>query len=172
VAGGLLLAACDSKPPAPKADANGGKSAAVELPATLFVEAVPAEAVELAAAKTTAKAGDTVVVHGRIGGSRDPFIEDRAIFTLADMSMKTCSERHGDGCKTPWDYCCEPSEAVVANTATVQVVDAQGKVLKAGLNGAGGLKPMVEVVVKGRVSQKPDDKILVIDAAVIYVKKS
>lgn len=165
----LIWAGCEKQAPAP-AGADAAAAPPAKLPEGFFLAAAPADAVELAAAKQAAKAGDAVVVHGRIGGGKDPFVESRAMFTLADMSMKTCSERHGDGCTTPWDYCCEPGENVIANTATVQVVDADGRPLKLGLNGVGGLKPASELIVRGKVSQKPDEKTLVIDAVAVYVK--
>jgi hypothetical protein len=165
-----LLAGCEGKPAAPGNAKESGAAPAVVVPETLFVQAAPAGAVEVAAAKQTAKPGDTIVVHGRIGGGQDPFVDNRAMFTLADMSMPICSERPGDSCPTPWDYCCEPSDVIVKNTATVQVVDSGGRPLKTGLKGAGGLKPTSEIIVKGTVSARPDDKSLVLDAASIFVK--
>jgi len=53
----------------------------------------------------------------------------------------------------------------------VQVVDADGRPLAADLSAA-GLEPMAEVVVQGRVSQKIDDKVLILDASAIHVRRS
>lgn len=36
------------------------------------------------------KDGDDVVVIGRVGGSKQPVIKDRAAFTIVDMSLKPC----------------------------------------------------------------------------------
>jgi hypothetical protein len=177
-AAALLLAGCERKAnhaghnhqtgPA----ANGAATTAAELPATLFVTDEPAEAVAISAAKRSAEVGDTVVVRGRIGGSRAPFVEGRAVFTLADTSMMACSDRSGDGCPTPWDYCCEPREDLVANTLTVQIVDDAGQPLRRSLQNVAGLKPLAEVVVQGRVLQKEGATVMVVGADALYVKGS
>ena len=151
-------------PPQPTA------SAAAALPPTLFLEKAPEGAVELAAAKKTAKAGDEVTVRGRIAGQEEPIAPNRAILTLLDAAVTTCDKMPGDSCKTPWDACCEPRESLQANTATIRVVDESGNPLKAGLRGVNGIEPLKELVVVGKVKEAGDAGILVIDATRIHVK--
>jgi hypothetical protein len=161
----VCLAACGDS-------GTGAKPVAqsVSLPADLFAAVAPADAKSVKELRKDAKEGDQVVLTGRIAGRKDPFGADRAIVMVADRSLPTCDEGSPmDQCKTPWDFCCDEPKLVAANVATVQVVDASGKTLKAKLEGAGNLKPMAEVVVKGKVSKK-DETTFVIDATSIFVK--
>src|SRR5688572_25046733 len=94
------LNGCDKGKPAasnPKAPANNG----AVIPAAYFVETEPAAAKPIVEVKKGAKAGDEVVMRGRIAGRRDPFTAGRASFMMTDMSLAVCE----DGCKTPWDHC-------------------------------------------------------------------
>lgn len=139
------------------------------LPGGLWLASEPADARPVGEIKKKAAAGQNVVVFGRIGGSRDPFVSGRAMFTLADRSLPSCTEKHGPGCETPWDYCCEPKENVLANTITVQVVGADGKPLRVALSNVHSLKPLSNVVVTGKVSSAGVN--VVIDTQGIYVKQ-
>jgi hypothetical protein len=149
--------------------AGGSADAAVALAPGLFLEQAPANGQDLETVKRGAAVGDDVVIRGRIGGRVEPFVEGRAIFMLADMRMPTCTQRHGDGCPTPWDYCCEPKDTLLANTATIQVADASGRPLRRGLKGVEGLVPTAEIVVNGKVSQRDNGHVMVVDASGIYV---
>ncbi len=167
-----LLAACGDKP---ATGTGGGETppaeTAVSMPDGLFVDAAPDGAVDIGAAKGTAKEGDEIVVSGRIGGTHDPFVGSRASFTLASAgAMKACDERPGDGCKTPWDYCCETPEDILHNTATIQVVGADGRPLKTGLQGQGGLEPLKTVTIKGTVGPRASDEVLIVNASAIHVQ--
>jgi hypothetical protein len=143
---------------------------AVPLPENLFLTAAPKDAKDIKAAKVGLKAGDKIVIIGRIGGSEDPFVAGRAIFTLVDKSMKTCDEDSPmPGCKTPWDYCCDPREVITANSAVIQVVGPEGQPLKTSLNGIKGLKPQATVTVVGTVKQAEGQNV-VINATGFYVK--
>ena len=148
---------CDRKPESPKTAAATGAS----LPASLFLTAAPADAKDVKDAKPSLKAGDKVVLTGRIGGSREPFVSGRAVFTLVDHRLKTCADDPDDTCKTPWDYCCEAPDDLNANMATVQVVNAEGQPIKAGLEGVNGLKPLAIVTVVGTVTQADKGNLLV-----------
>lgn len=175
---GVLLGAlvgCEQKPQTPPTPAAGGAAAqqpAAELPKALFAAGPIADAQDVLAVKKSAEAGKEVVIHGRVGGREDPFVAGRAIFIVADMSLPPCNARSADMCKTPWDYCCEPKDALTAATATIQVVGADGKPLKIDLSKTPELQPLTEVTIKGKVSQKEGEQILVIDAQSIYVKKT
>ena len=154
---------CDEpKVPAPTPQAQSA------LPAGLVLSSAPADAKTVTQVRTAAKDGDEVVMRGVVAGRVDPIAENRAILTLLDPSIKTCDKMQ-DGCKTPWDACCESQDVLTSNTATVQVVDEKGAVLKTGLASVPGLKPLKEVVVKGKLKVSPDGKAAVVDATGLYV---
>ena len=168
-----VIAGCsneeESASPAPAAAAAAAPSAA--LPANLAVADAPANAQDLAAVKTNAKDGDAVVIRGKIGGREEPIAKNRAIMTVLDPSVTTCDTMPGDACKTPWDACCEPSEKIAANSATVQVVDAQGKPLAANLESIAGLKPLSNVTIAGTAKRAAGSDALIIEAKQIHVTR-
>ena len=143
-----------------------------ELPAGLVLDAAPEGAVEIAKVKASAKEGDEVVVRGQVGGSREPFVAGRAALTIADGDVLTsCDEMPADGCDAPWDYCCEDPAKIMANSATIQVVGADGRPLKASLEGVGGIEGLKVILVKGVVGPRPDPNVLVINATGIFVEQ-
>lgn len=175
---GVLLAAsgCKDSTTSPRPDKPLANTAAATegtavdgIPANLWLAAEPAGAKPVAEVKKSATAGQEVVLFGRIGGRKDPFVSGRAMFMLSDRSIPSCAEKHSDGCPTPWDYCCEPKETVLAGTLTVEIVGSDGKPLKTGLSGVHGLEPLADVFVRGKVVGAGND--LVIDATGVYVKK-
>jgi hypothetical protein len=134
------------------------------LPSDLFVKATPDNPVDVGEARKTAQQGQQIVIRGRIGGVPNPFVDKYAIFVLSDLTLLLCV----DECATPWDYCCTPREKILANVATVQVVDGKGKPLKVSIKGVNGLNPLSEVVVRGLVA-KQDGKTLIVNAQNIFV---
>lgn len=96
-----------------------------------------------------------VVVEGKIGGRVDPWVEGRAAFEIVDISLKSCSDIPGDGCPTPWDFCCARDELVEAR-ALVKVVGADGKPLAGGAKSLFQVRELQTVVVRGTVRR--DDK--------------
>ncbi len=169
VLGSLAVAGCErDKPPvAPPPPQPTAASAA--LSASLIVQQQPEGAKDLAAVKKQAKAGESVVVRGRVGGRNDPIAADRAILTLLDLSVPTCEKSPMDKCPTPWDACCETPETLLSNTATIQAVDAAGQPLKTTLRGLGGIEPAKELVVSGKI-RSIDGDVMVIDAIAVHVK--
>lgn len=145
--------------------------ASAALPAELFLAAEPTDALSVRAAKEQAKEGVEFAVRGRIGGRRDPFVAGTAIFLLVDKSVPMCSDHPGDRCPTPWDYCCEDRQSILAATATVQLVGADGRPLPIDVRGKAGLEPGAEVVVVGTKAKAEDGSTLVINARGIYVPK-
>jgi hypothetical protein len=156
----LLAAGCGS-------EATNAPEATAKLPADLIATTQPADAKDLAAVKASAKAGDAIVIRGRVGGTESPLAENRAIMTIIDPSVPTCDKTPMDTCKTPWDSCCEPADVRTAKSATVQVVGSDGKPIKASLKGVGGIAPSKQVVVAG--TAKPAGDALVVEARQIYV---
>lgn len=160
-----LLSGCDNA--APTQTSAGADS----LPAGLILTAAPGGAVEIDKLRSGAKDGDSVVVRGVVGGRADPFVAERAVLTLLDTSVRTCEQLPGDTCKTPWDACCEPRDELAMATITVQVVGADGKPVKKGLSGAGGIAPLKKLVVAGTVSRSPDGSGIVVNAKGIFVEQ-
>jgi len=143
------------------------QQAGASLPPDLFVKEAPMAAVAVGEARKAVQEGQTVVMRGRIGGLPQPFAEKHAIFVLSDLRLLPCT----DGCTTAWDYCCTPKDQILANVATVQVVDGKGRPIKVGMKGINGLKPMSEVIVKGTVIKKSKD-LLMVNAHNIYVSSN
>lgn len=168
---GPMNAGCDKpQPQSPPGDLAPAAGSAA-LPAQLFISAEPADAKGVVEAKKSAKEGESIAIRGRIGGAVDPYVSERAIFTIVDKSIPHCGEMNmEDACKTPWDYCCEPQDRLTAHTATIQIVDASGRPLKIDISKNPRLKPTAEIVVKGKVTKIDGDKLLVINAGEIFVK--
>ncbi len=139
------------------------------FPASLLSSAPFEGAVSVSKAKSAVQPGRKILVRGRVGGTSKPLAENIAIFVLADeQTIKACSDIPGDSCPTPWDYCCEPTEKLRDSTATVQVKDGSGNVIRAGLREL-GLKELSTVVVSGTVDPASGQGILIINAERIHV---
>jgi hypothetical protein len=118
--------------------------------------------------RATANKGDRVSVTGRIGGGAVPWVKDRAMFTIVGDELEACTDHGMDGCPQPWDYCCEPKSDIARCSATIQINDAKGKLLRVGMKGKAGLIELSDVTVTG-VVQAVDDKTFVITAESIFV---
>jgi hypothetical protein len=93
----LVLAGCarNSTPPS----ANTPRPELKLEPARYLAKTEPGDAKAVIALRKDAKDGDAVVIVGRIGGSKKPVSEDRAVFTLVDLSLKSC-----DADPNCWDF--------------------------------------------------------------------
>lgn len=152
-----------SKPAAEAIAARDG------IPPDLFAATAPGNAQNIKDARKAARQGADIVLVGRVGGNKEAFVDGRAIFTLVDTRLKSCKEGDEmDWCKTPWDYCCEPRDELTANMASIEVLGPNGKPLRVGLQGAGGLQPLSVVTVSGRVADIAGGN-LVVDAKSIHV---
>lgn len=163
----FLLWGCGDKPvdSKPAASKNG-----VSLPADIFV-AKHKDAISILAARKL-KPGDEVTLSGKVMGKDKVFIDGRALMILGDPSTLTsCDLKPGDGCKSPWDVCCDADKAIKDGTLSVQVIDKTGKPLKIGLKGQGGLKELSEVTVKGVVAADSTADSMTINIESIFVKK-
>jgi hypothetical protein len=149
---------------------NAGGTSTASLPAGLFLASAPAGPVAVKELKSQVQAGDEVTMRVVVGGELNVFVPGRAIMKVIDTEMENLCLKPGDSCKTPWDYCCSTVEELQQHRATVRVVDAQGKTLRADLKGAGQIEEMKTLIVKGVVAQGSDKKNLVVDAQGIFVE--
>lgn len=129
----------------------------------------PGGALEVMAAKKAAKDQEEIIVVGRIGGKVDPWIKDLAAFDLADNSLVACNDIPGDGCETPWDYCCDPN--VDKGRIQIRVVDDGGKVVKTDARKLLGVKELDTIVVRGTAKVDEAGNLIVL-ATGVFVKKS
>jgi hypothetical protein len=125
---------------------------------------VPAGAQDVGEIWQEAKPGQEVVVRGVVGGSRKPFVEGLAAFTLVDPALKSCV---GDdmGCQTPWDYCCVDPQTIAHNSVTVEFREG-GRPLAASPRGFHGLDHLKTVVVRGVAERDPQGNVTIVAAGV------
>lgn len=128
----------------------------------------PKDAQTVLDTREKAKDKDDVVVVGRIGGRKNPWVKGAAAFSIVDPSLKACNERPGDTCPTPWDYCCEGDLSKA--TAFVTVIDDKtGKTLKADAQDTLKLHELDTVVVQGK-AQRDKKGNLTIAASKLFVR--
>ena len=120
-------------------------------------------------ARDANKNNQVLVVEGFIGGMKNPFTANRAMFVLGDDSLETCDGKHGDSCPTPWDACCEDRQKIVASTISVQIIDHNGTIIDGTLEGVNGIKAGKRVKVKGRVSNKSTAQSFILNAEQIQL---
>lgn len=165
----VLFTACGEKTTTTEATAPAETSAAL----TAVIDApVDGEAQSIHTARETAKPGDRITLTGRVMGNLHPFVEGRAAFILGDPTVLTaCSDRPDDECETPWDTCCDTKEEKQRGTATIQVVGADGRVLKESIEGVGGIGKLSTLSVTGTVAEGASAGSLVVNATAIDVRQ-
>jgi hypothetical protein len=158
----LAFSVACNRDPAPASDSNQAPAAAL---APFLLTAEPAAAVTVDAAKPGLKAGDAVVLHGRV----QDFVEGLGAFTLVDPSLPACGEKSGvaDSCETPWDYCCEPD--LPSHLVTVELRGADGKVIAASLMGHAGFAHLKHAIVVGTADVDPRGNVT-IAASGVYLR--
>jgi hypothetical protein len=164
----LALASCGKKQTAASVE-NVPPAAALEAH---FTDQPIADPQAIHVARTTVKPGDAIVIKGLIMGREKVFVDGRASFLLGDREKLTpCNAIPDDECPTPWDACCDSKEAKREGIASIQIVDADGRVLTGGLKGVKGLKELSAVTVSGTVDESSTAENLVVNAQSIYVSK-
>jgi len=138
---------------------------AANLPDGLLAADAPVDAVDVVAARTAIEPGATITVRGVIGGRPKPIADQRAIFTIIDRNL-VCDTACGKG----WSGCGNGPEALKAGTATVQIVDTDGKPLAATIEGANGLVPGATVVIRGIVAATSNANLLIVTAQRIHIE--
>ena len=165
----LGLISCGSKDNETDADKSPDNSTSRALSAVLLTEP-PEDAVTITEARQNPAPGTKVILSGKVMGNENPIIKSRALLTLGDPAKLTsCDLVPGDECPTPWDVCCDDPDLITASIATIQVLDEQGKPLKAGLRGLGGLKELSSLIVVGEVAEGSNEKNFLVNATGIHV---
>lgn len=163
----FLLASCKEKAVTPTASLGKQPSAAL---AAVLASAPIGEPKSIHLIRTSVKPGDEITLRGRIMGNDNPFVEGRAVFILGDPEILTaCNDKPGDPCKTPWDVCCDSPEDKKRATATIQIVDSDGRVLKEAIEGVGGLEKLATVTVSGKVADGSSSDLMLVNASAIRV---
>jgi hypothetical protein len=164
-----LLASCGKKEASVTAPTVIAPSAALSA---VLAAAPTGEPKSIHLIRSTAKPGDEITISGKIMGNEKPFVEGRSAFILGDPEVLTpCNEDPADKCPTPWDACCDSPEDKKRGIATIQVVGADGRVLKEPVEGLGGLANLVTVVVSGKVAEGSSADLLIINALAIQSGK-
>jgi hypothetical protein len=133
-----------------------------------MLEKAPKKADDVNATRKDAKDQQAVVVVGRVGGRTNPWVKGAAAFSIVDRSLKACSERPGDTCPTPWDFCCEADLA--KSTLLVMVQDADGKLVKKDARELLGLKELDTVYVEGKAKRDKTGNVTIL-ASKFYVAR-
>ena len=136
---------------------EGGSAATAAIPDAFWLEKAPQGAVEVGAARADAVDGAEITVHGKIS----TFVDGRAAFNLVDLAMLDCTQRPGDTCKTPWDYCCHSSEELAANTITIEFRGPEG-LLRRSAEGFHGIGHLSKVAIRGKARRDASGNLLVV----------
>ena len=104
VSGLLTLPGCSQESPTTTAPQVTHSASAVDG-SKYLLNSEPDDGTGVIKVREEAKDQDDVVIVGRIGGRKSPWIDGRAAFLIVDASLKSCTEVGSDGCLTPWDYC-------------------------------------------------------------------
>ena len=110
-----------------------------------------------------------MVVVGRVGGRKSPWVKNAAAFSIVDRSMKACNERPGDTCPTPWDFCCEAD--LPKSTLLVLVQDADGKLIKKDARELLGLKELDTVFIQGKAKRDKTGNVTLVAAKFFVADK-
>lgn len=110
-----------------QATSSGAQTQSIDQANYVLAEE-PDGAVGVMIAREDAKDQDDIVLVGRIGGRKNPWIEGRSAFTLIDASMTVVADgTESDGGQLCMDDCCASLRADC--TTLVKVVDDHGQVL-------------------------------------------
>ena len=167
-----LLASCGEEKSADNNNNNDKKGDSSAFPASLIADAPIADAKSVVAARADGKPGEAIVLRGKVGGKKTPLSDKAAIFVLADeKEITSCDDIPGDSCPTPWDYCCEDPDKIKASIATIQIVDADGKVIREGVRGLAGIKELSRLIISGTVDESSTPENMIVNATSIHVEK-
>lgn len=158
VAAALLSGCAKSNDPA--ADTSRAKPT---IDSQYLLDQKPTKAQGVAQVREEVQDATAVAVEGRIGGSPAPFVDGLAAFTIVDPQLAWCAD--GEGCPTPWDYCCSDLEGQVA---MVKVVGQDGQPVAKDARELLGVKELAHVIVRG-TAQRDEQGNLTVLADKIHV---
>jgi hypothetical protein len=164
-----LIAGCTNEAPPPAPPSETTSAPAIDGTQFLLDEE-PSDSANVIAVREAASDGDDIVITGRIGGSANPWINDRAAFSIVDPSLKACSDIPGDECDKPWDYCCE-TDKLPSATALVKFIDENGKPLAVDSRKLLSVKELQTVVVTGKAKRDEAGNLTVL-ASQLFVRPS
>lgn len=137
-----------------------------DVPLGLILRESPEGGRPVIEAKKGVQPGDEIVVRGRVGGAKRPFVNNRAIFRIVGEGPMACTE--DEGCPTPWDFCCVPRDELRQHAATIQVSNESGGPLRTAIKGRGGIEELTDLTIVGSVVTA-NRNALVVRATGIYV---
>ena len=112
-----LTAACSSDSESSGPDTRGDAAGAA-----FVLQTDPGNAESVADTKRTGPSEDVRVVEGRVYDITKGF----AVLKLMGTELHYCGEVRAEGCKTPWDYCCDPPQAHREHSLLVEFRGADG----------------------------------------------
>ncbi len=153
----LLIAGCEGQ--------EEPAASVAETPSWVLASA-PSGAQNITDAKAAAVEGDEIAIRGIIGGTMEPISAASPVFRIVDTGLFNRCTSDDDHCSTPWDYCCAAPEDVVASSATVQLINADGSPFTG--DPTANLDPLDEVILVGTVGPRPNSDVLTIKATGVY----
>lgn len=161
------LAACQQKTNSDTSDAGEQANALTSL----MLTTAPENPQTIAQVRQSVELGKSITLSGKVMGHKSPFIDGMAMMLIGDPDKLTsCDIKHGDRCTTPWDVCCDEPEDIKNFIATIQVLDANGELIKQGLKGTQGLKELSHVIITGEIAEGSNAENLLVNATGIYLK--
>ena len=100
---GLVIIGCSQD--APTTRPSTSTSTFADDGSNYLLTSEPDDATGVIKVRDVAMDEDDVIIVGRIGGSRNPWVENRAGFSIVDRSLKSCLDVGCDDCEKPWDFC-------------------------------------------------------------------
>lgn len=114
----------------------------------------PGEALTVVEAKAKGPSDAVLVVQGRVQDVTKGF----GIVKLMDTALKYCGEVHAEGCKTPWDYCCDTPEAHREHELLVEFRGADGMPVET--SGLPRTRLLDLLKVRGKMTQDEHDNLV------------
>lgn len=164
VIGLSTIVGCGTSPAPP----NAATSQPSEQGRRFLTAVEPDSAIAVGEARQTLQSGEDVTLVGLIGGTREPFVDGLAAFTVVDESVPYCAPE--EGCPTPWDYCCQQHQ-VKDNIATVKMVDYAGNPIAGDARELLGVNELSTVVIQGTCT-RDDNGNLTVAADKVFVRPS
>ncbi|MCA9248934.1 MAG: hypothetical protein KDA42_17525 [Planctomycetales bacterium] len=165
----VLAAVSGCSQQAVQATATASNAAQIDKSKYILSEE-PEGAVGVMIAREDMQDQDDIVLVGRIGGRKNPWIEGRSAFMVIDAAMTVVADgEDSGGGEVCMDDCCASLRAEC--TTLVKIVDEQGKPLAIDARELLGAKANDMVVVKGKVQRDEKDGTFTIAASGVYVRR-